>query len=119
MMIIKFTRKTTNGGVKEFWYHCGLPADYENIESVDGISYQFLIYKDGHVGLVNLLDKVEVWLEPIYDNINVFNNLHIIVYYNGLKGYWHNGQLTEVCFEDIYMPKFAGSVKVKKDRIWG
>ena len=45
-------------GVKESRYHCGLPADYEKIECVDGITYQFLTYRDGHVGLVNLFDKV-------------------------------------------------------------
>lgn len=106
-------------GVKESRYHCGLPADYEKIECVNGITYQFLTYRDGHVGLVNLFDKVEVWLEPIFDNINIFNNLHIVVSCNGLKGYWHKGQLSNVCFEDIYIPQFAGWVKVKKDGLWG
>ena len=115
----KIYKENDKWGVKESRYHCGLPADYEKIECVDGITYQFLTYRDKHVGLVNLWDRVEVWLEPIYDNINVFNNLHIVVSCNGLKGYWHNGQLSDVCFEDIYIPRFAGWVRVKKDGIWG
>ena len=39
----------------------------KKIECVDGITYQFLTYRDKHVGLVNLWDRVEVWLEPIFD----------------------------------------------------
>ena len=106
-------------GVKGTMYHCALPADYDKIECVDETTSLFLISRDGHIGLVYLLDKVEVWLEPIYDNIKVYNNLHIVVSLNNLKGYWYKGQLSDICFEDIYLPKYAGWVKVKKGGTWG
>lgn len=63
----KIYKENDKWGVKESRYHCGLPADYEKIECVDGITYQFLTYRDKHVGLVNLWDRFEVWLEPIFD----------------------------------------------------
>jgi hypothetical protein len=106
-------------GVKETMYHCALPAEYDKIECVDETTSLFLISRDEHIGLVYLLDKVEVWLEPVYDNIKVFNNLHIIVSLNNLKGYWYKGQLSDICFEEIYLPKYAGWVKVKLGGAWG
>ena len=106
-------------GAKETMYHCALPAEYDKIECVDETTNLLLISRDGHIGLVYLLDKVEVWLEPIYDNIKAFSDLHIIVSLNNLKGYWHKGQLSDICFEDIYLPKYAGWVKLKKGSTWG
>lgn len=98
-----------------------IPCLYEGIEKLYTFCDIVKIRSCGKQGIIELYGNglAVVAIEPLYDKITETDTIFILLEKEGKMGLYKYGYTLPAEYENIFIPKLFGWIKVLKDGIWG